>query len=99
MAGDDSTQVAYSGKPLESGRDYWWKARCRRQTGEARPAPRGSAGLVRNGAPLPLDWKASRIGGGAAKRNQFRKVFTIQGKVQNARIYIAALLGYYGSCA
>ncbi len=91
-AGDDSTQVAYAGKPLESGRDYWWKVRYWDKEGAesdySQPARFGTALLK------PLDWKASWIGGGAAKGNEFRKVFTIQGKVEIARIYIAAL-GYY----
>ncbi len=92
VASDDFTQVVYAGKPLESGHNYWWKVRYwdkeGRASGYSRPARFGMALLQRS------EWKGSWIGGGAAHGNEFRKVFNLQGKVANARIYVAAL-GYY----
>ena len=92
VTSDDFTQVVYAGKALESGRNYWWKVRYwdkeGRQSEYSRTARFGTALLKSS------EWKASWIGGGAAKGNEFRKVFTIQGKVANARIYVAALGNY-----
>ena len=91
VAGDDFTQVVYAGKPLESGRNYWWKVRYwdkeDRASDYSRPARFGTALLK------PSDWKASWIAGGE-QGGEFRKEFTIAGKVTNARMYIGAL-GYY----
>ncbi len=92
VASDESTQVVYAGKPLESGRNYFWKVRFwdkeSRASGYSEPARFGTALLKAS------DWKASWIGGGTTKGNEFRKEFAVQGKVANARIYVAAL-GYY----
>jgi alpha-L-rhamnosidase len=92
VTSDESTQVVYAGKPLESGRNYFWKVRYwdkeGRPSGYSEPARFGTALLKSS------DWKASWIGGGTAKGNEFRKEFAVQGKVANARIYVAAL-GYY----
>lgn len=92
VASDDSTQVVYAGKPLESGRDYFWKVR----TWDKEGRPSAWSGAAHFGTALlkASEWKASWIGGGAAKGNEFRKEFAIQGKVAHARIYVAAL-GYY----
>jgi alpha-L-rhamnosidase len=91
VAGDDFTQIAYAGKPLESGRNYWWKVRYwdkeDRASEYSRPARFGTALLKAS------DWNAKWIAAGA-QGGEFRKEFTIGGKVANARIYIAAL-GYY----
>ena len=92
VTSDDSTQVVYAGKSLESGSDYFWKVRYWDKEGRAgdysKPARFGTALLKSS------DWKASWIGGGAANGNVFRKEFAVPGKVTHARIYIAAL-GYY----
>ena len=92
VTSDDFTQVVYAGKALKSGRNYWWKVRYwdkeGRQSEYSRTARFGTALLKSS------EWKASWIGGGSAKGNEFRKVFTIQGKVANARIYVAALGNY-----
>ena len=96
VASEDFTQVAYAGKGLESGRNYWWKVRYWDKEGRASEYSR----VARFGMGLlkPSEWKGSwisgGIGGAGGKGNEFRKEFTIQGKVANARIYIAAL-GYY----
>jgi alpha-L-rhamnosidase len=91
VTNDDFTQIAYAGKPLDSGRSYFWKVRFWDKEGRAsawsQPARFGTALLKSS------DWKASWIAGGA-QGGEFRKEFTVQGKVTNARIYVAAL-GYY----
>jgi len=91
-ASEDSSQVVYAGKPLESGRAYYWKVRYWDKEGNgsgySRPA-RFGMGLLSLG-----EWKGSWIGGGSAKGNQFRREFTLSGKAADARAYITAL-GYY----
>jgi alpha-L-rhamnosidase len=91
VANDDFTQVAYAGKPLDSGRSYFWKVRYWDKEGRAsvysQPARFGTALLKAS------DWKANWIAAGA-QGGEFRKEFAVQGKVTNARIYVAAL-GYY----
>ena len=91
VAGDDFTQVAYAGKPLDSGRNYWWKVRYwdkeDRASEYSRPAHFGTALLK------PSDWKASWMAAGD-QGGEFRKQFTIAGKVNSARVYVGAL-GYY----
>ena len=92
VTSEDSIQVVYGGRPLESGQNYFWKVRYWDKEGRAseysNPA-HFSTGLLK-----PSEWKASWIGGGTVKGNEFRKEFTIHGKVTNAKIYVAAL-GYY----
>lgn len=92
VTSEESTQVVYAGKPLESGQSYFWKVRYWDKEGRASEYSR----TARFGTALlkASEWKAQWIGGGAAKGNEFRKEFTIEGKVANARIYVAAL-GYY----
>ena len=87
-ASDDSTQVVYRGKPLESDHSYWWKVRYWDKDGKAsdysRPASFGVALLS------PDDWKGKWIGGA----NLLRKEITLNTKVVRARAYVTAL-GYY----
>jgi len=89
---EDFTQVVYAGKALESGRTYYWKVRYWDKEGRnseySRPAQFGMGLLSRE------EWKGSWIGGGSANGNEFRKEFTLTGKVMGARAYITAL-GYY----
>src|ERR1019366_10422756 len=88
---EESTQVVYQGKALESGRDYYWKVRYWDKEGTpspySRPAKFGMGLLSRE------DWKGAWIGGGSAEGNEFRKAVTLTGKVVRARAYIKAL-GY-----
>ena len=85
---DDSTQVIYSGKALESDHSYWWKVRYWDKDGKAsdysQPARFGVALLA------PGDWKGKWIGGA----NMLRKELALSGKVVRARAYVTAL-GYY----
>lgn len=88
VASDNSMQVAYAGKPLESGHAYYWEVRVWDSQGRAgaysEPA-RFEMGLLSRG-----DWKGQWIGGGG----ELRKEFTLPGPARRARIYVTAL-GYY----
>jgi alpha-L-rhamnosidase len=88
VTSDDSTQVVYAGKALESGRIYYWKVRTWDKNGAASPysePARFEMGLlVRN------EWKGDWIGGD----NLFRKQFTLAARPLRARVYVTAL-GYY----
>jgi len=92
VASEDSNQVIYAGKTLESGRNYYWKVRYWDKEGRAseysRPAQFGMGLLTQ------AEWKGQWIGGGSTNGNEFRKEFKLDGKIAGARIYIAAL-GYY----
>jgi alpha-L-rhamnosidase len=83
-----SIQVVYAGKPLESGRAYYWIVRTWDTQGSASPyslPARFEMGLL-----SPQEWKAQWIAGG----NELRKEFAIPGRVARARAYVTAL-GYY----
>ena len=87
-ASDDSTQMVYSGKPLESDHSYWWKVRYWDKDGNASDYSQPASfdvGLLSAG-----DWKGQWIGGA----NLLRKEITLPGKVVRARAYVTAL-GYY----
>jgi alpha-L-rhamnosidase len=83
-----STQVVYAGKPLESGRTYYWKVeywdKDGRESGWSEPA-RFDTGLFER-----TEWKGTWIGGA----NQLRKEFALSGAVKRARAYVCGL-GYY----
>jgi alpha-L-rhamnosidase len=85
---DNTAQVAYAGKPLESGRTYYWKVRSWDKEGRAspysEPASFGMGLLSRD------DWKGKWISGG----NELRKSFRLPAAVVRARVYVTAL-GYY----
>lgn len=88
VEGPQSTHVVYGGKPLESGRTYYWKVRWWDAGGAAsaysRPA-RFSMGLL-----SPSDWKGKWIGGA----NQLRKEFALPARPVRARAFVSGL-GYY----
>jgi len=88
IASDQSTQVVYAGKPLESGRTYFWKVRTWGAQGKGSAYSR--AAQFEMGLLTPHDWKAQWIAGG----NQLRKEFSLASKVTRARAYVTAL-GYY----
>ncbi|MEN6451884.1 MAG: family 78 glycoside hydrolase catalytic domain [Thermoguttaceae bacterium] len=92
---DQSTQVAYQGKPLASRTACWWKVRVWDQDGRAsgwsQPA-RWSMGLLKTG-----DWDAKWIGEpkpDAKVAPWFRKTFTLEGRPARAMAYVASL-GYH----
>ena len=88
ISSDDSTQVAYAGKPLESGRTYYWKVRYWDKAGKAssysQPAQFDVGLLSRE------EWKGQWIGGDGL----LRKEINVAEKVVRARAYVTAL-GYY----
>ena len=88
VASDQSTQVVYAGKTLESGRAYSWKVRTWDTQG--RPSAYSRPAQFEMGLLSPEEWKAQWIAGG----NQLRKEFLIPGNVLRARVYVTAL-GYY----
>jgi len=88
VTSDDSTQVVYAGRPLESGRTYYWKIRYWDKEGNASPYSKPAEfemGLLNRS-----EWKGQWIGG----NNLLRKEFTLPGKPVRARAYITAL-GYF----
>lgn len=83
-----STQVTYAGKPLESGKSYYWKVRYWDKNG--RPSPYSFVARFDMGLLSPSDWKGKWIGGA----NQLRKEFSLNGRPVRARAYVSGL-GYY----
>jgi alpha-L-rhamnosidase len=88
VVSNSSIQVVYAGKPLESGRTYYWKVKYwdkdGRQSVWSEPA-RFDTGLFERS-----DWKGTWIGG----KNLLRKEFTVDGRVKRARAYVCGL-GYH----
>ncbi|MBN2409011.1 MAG: family 78 glycoside hydrolase catalytic domain, partial [Candidatus Aminicenantes bacterium] len=82
-----STQVAYAGAALVSGRSYFWKVRYWDKSGRSSPFSR----VARFGMGLMArdDWKGRWIGG----KNQLRKEFDLDKSVVRARAYVCGL-GY-----
>jgi alpha-L-rhamnosidase len=83
-----STQVIYGGKPLESGRTYYWKVRT--WDAQGRASAYSQPAQFEMGLLAPAEWKAQWIQGG----NELRRQFTIPAKIVRARAYVTAL-GYY----
>jgi len=83
-----SVNVEYAGKPLESGKTYYWKVRWWDDKGQVSLWSRTAK--FEMGLLKPEDWKAKWIGGG----NLLRKELTLHGKVKRARAYVSGL-GYY----
>jgi alpha-L-rhamnosidase len=88
VANAQSAQVAYQGRPLVSGRTYYWRVRWWDKEGAASPwsrTARFDTGLLDRG-----EWKGRWIGGAG----QLRKEFDLKARPARARIYLAGL-GYY----
>ncbi|MBM3748521.1 MAG: hypothetical protein FJW34_22325, partial [Acidobacteria bacterium] len=88
VASAQSTHVAYGGRPLASGRTYYWRARWWDNRGAA--SPWSAVTQFDTGLLAASDWKGQFIGGA----NQLRKEFTLARAPARARVYIAGL-GYY----
>ena len=83
-----SVNVEYAGKPLESGKTYYWKVRWWDDKGYVSPWSRTAK--FEMGLLKPEDWKAKWITGG----DLLRRRFILSRKVKSARAY-ATGLGYY----
>ena len=88
VSSGQSVHVAYAGKPLGSGRTYYWKVRYW-DSGDG-ASPYSAAARFETGLLESTDWKGKWIGGA----NQIRKEFTLASRPERARAYIAGL-GYY----
>lgn len=97
---DQSNQIPYAGKPLQSGMTVYWKVQLRNgqhYTSVWSPIASWEMGLLKAD-----DWKAKWIGAPESinpKRMKlpaplFRKEFTLSGKITRARAYVSGL-GYY----
>ena len=84
----ESTQIVYQGKPLGSGRSYFWRVRYWDQAGKE--GPYSEVASFETGLFFREDWKGSWIG----VANQLRKEFPVNGRVVRARAYICGM-GYY----
>ena len=69
-ASGQSAQVAYGGKPLESGRTYYWKVRTWDAQGNA--SPYSPEARFEMGLLSPGEWKAQWITGGNDFASSFR---------------------------
>jgi alpha-L-rhamnosidase len=88
VASEESTQVVYMGKALESGHSYYWKVRYWDKDGN--PSPYSQPALFEMGLLSPGEWKGQWIGGA----NQLRHEFHLADAPARARAYICGL-GYY----
>jgi len=89
---EQSSQIAYEGKKLESGRRYYWKVRVwdkRNNKSEWSVPTYWEMGLLEAD-----DWKAMWIGTESERSPLFRKEFEITQSLKEARAYISGL-GYY----
>ena len=94
VASDQSTQVVYDGKPLESGKKVWWKVKVWDKEGQ--PASFSPSSNWEMGLLSPGDWKAQWISGFGdstklAASPLLRKTFRIDRKLKQARLYATAL--------
>ncbi len=87
MASEESTQVVYKGRPLESGQTYYWKVRF--WDSQDRPSAYSAPASFEMGLLSREEWRGRWITG-----NELRKGFDLPGKVVRARAYVTAL-GYY----
>jgi alpha-L-rhamnosidase len=95
VASDDTAQIRYSGRPLESRQRAFWKVRVWDEAGGASESKwaRWEMGLLQ-----PGDWGAKWIARTTDTNSNpaplLRRVFKLDGRVKQARAYICGL-GYY----
>jgi len=89
---EDTIQVAYAGKALETGKEYYWKIRYWNEANN--PSSYSAAAKFSMGILSRSEWKGSWIDGGTTGGNEFRKAFTLDGAITRAQLYVTAL-GYY----
>ena len=87
VASSKSTQIAFAGKALATGKSYFWKVRAWDKDG--RESAWSDVARFDTGLFDKADWKGVWVG----KKNQLRKEFAVKGRVKRARAYIAGL-GY-----
>ena len=85
---DQSVNVEYKGKSLESKVAYYWKIRWWDDKGQV--SPFNEVATFEMGLLTEDDWDAMWIGGGDLLRSQF----VIEGEVKQARAYVCGL-GWY----
>lgn len=88
VCSNQSVNVEYSGKMLESGKIYYWKVRWWDDKDQA--SPYSKVATFEMGLLKQEDWRAKWITGGTLLRRKFR----LDKKVRLARIYVSGL-GYY----
>ena len=98
---DQSTQLKYKGKPLKSRQKVFWKLRVWDQDNKI--SDWSKVAVWEMALLQQSDWKAKWIGAGEQEEikykqknptSYFRKEFTVNNDIQNARAYISAI-GYY----
>ena len=87
VASEETGQIAYAGKALESGKSYAWRVRWWDQADRVSPY---ASGHFDTGLFSSSDWSAKWIRGA----NQLRREFTLASKPVRARAYVAGV-GYY----
>lgn len=88
VASPESVHVVYGGKPLMSGRTYYWKVRWWDKEGRASAYSR--VARFHTGLLAASEWRGRWITGGG----QLRKEFRLAGQPMRAYAYISGL-GYY----
>ena len=88
IGSSESTHIVYGGRPLESGRMYYWRVRFWDKDGKE--SPYSQVASFGTGLLSPSDWKAAWIGG----KNQLRKEFRLAGAVNRAMAFVCGL-GYH----
>ncbi len=101
VVSDQSIQVEYAGKPLQSRSEYHWKVRAWDRGGK--PSAWSEPAMWTMGLLTPEDWNAQWIGA-AFKADaidlkpsatiQLRKEFELNKKIKRAAVYICGL-GFY----
>lgn len=92
---NNSVNILYNGKQLESSTRYYWKVRV--WDSEDTQSSFSDVGFFEMGLLKKEDWKSNWIGCQAAKWGEgllFRREFRISKSIKEARVYIA-VLGYY----
>ena len=101
---NQSIQIEYAGKPLESFTKYYWKVRVYDQQNKS--SKWSAVNSFETGLYDSKDWKGAWIGDGSTLPSKeedyyqedpnplFRTSFQAKGKVRSARLYISGL-GYY----